>query len=36
MAEPPVNGGYMIAAYVLVAVVLGGYAIALWRRAGRR
>lgn len=31
--ETPQNAGYMIAAYVLTAVVLVGYAVALWRRA---
>lgn len=30
---PPENNGYMIAAYILTAVILVGYAIALWRRA---
>lgn len=28
----PDNGGYMIAAYVVVAVVVVGYAVNLWRR----
>lgn len=28
----PDNGGYMIAAYVVVAVVTVGYAVNLWRR----
>jgi len=35
MPEMPQNGGYMIAAYVVVAVVVLGYAANLWRR-GRR
>ncbi len=30
---PPDNGGYMVAAYVVTAVILVGYAIGLWRRA---
>jgi hypothetical protein len=30
---PPDNGGYMIAAYVVTAVVLFGYTGQLWRRA---
>jgi hypothetical protein len=30
---PPDNGGYMVAAYVLTAVILVGYAVGLWRRA---
>lgn len=28
----PDNSGYMIAAYLVVAVVLAGYAASLWRR----
>ncbi len=32
---PPDNGGYMIAAYVVTAVILVGYALAMWRRARR-
>jgi hypothetical protein len=32
---PPENGGYMIAAYVLTAVILLAYAVGLWRRANR-
>jgi hypothetical protein len=30
---PPENAGYMVAAYVVTAVILVGYAIGLWRRA---
>jgi cytochrome oxidase assembly protein ShyY1 len=30
---PPDNGEYMVAAYALTAVILGGYAVMLWRRA---
>ncbi len=30
---PPDNGGYMVAAYVVTAVILVGYAVGLWRRA---
>jgi hypothetical protein len=30
---PPENGGYMVAAYVVTAVILVGYAVGLWRRA---
>ena len=30
---PPDNGGYMVAAYVVTAVILVGYAVRLWRRA---
>lgn len=36
MPELPQNGGYMVAAYVVTAIILGGYALSLWRRAGRR
>jgi hypothetical protein len=32
---PPENGGYMVAAYVVTAVVLVGYALLLVRRARR-
>jgi hypothetical protein len=38
-ADPSANGGYMIAAYVVTAVILVGYAASLWRKAkgaGRR
>ena len=30
---PPENGGYMVAAYVVTAVILVGYSVSLWRRA---
>ena len=33
--DPTANGGYMLAAYVVTAVILGGYAVALWRKAKR-
>jgi hypothetical protein len=33
--EPPANGGYMIAAYIVAAVILVGYFVMLVRR-GRR
>lgn len=29
-ADPHANAGYMIAAYVVTAVILGGYALRLW------
>lgn len=29
------GGGYMVAAYVVTAVILGGYALMLWRKAKR-
>lgn len=31
--NPPDNGGYMVAAYVIVAVLVLGYAVSLIRRA---
>jgi len=33
--DPAANAGYMIAAYVVTAVILVGYALALWRRYQR-
>lgn len=30
------NGSYMVAAYVVTALILGGYALSLWRRAVKR
>lgn len=33
--DPPANGGYMVAAYVIVAVVALGYSWNLVRRARR-
>lgn len=36
MPDLPQNGGYMVAAYVVTAVILVGYALLLWRRAARR
>jgi hypothetical protein len=35
MPEPPANGGYMVAAYVVAAVILLGYFGSLVRRARR-
>jgi hypothetical protein len=32
MAEPPQNGEYLVAAYIVTAVILIGYWIRLWRR----
>ncbi len=32
---PPDNAGYMVAAYVVTAVILVGYAVRLWARARR-
>jgi hypothetical protein len=31
----PDNGGYMVAAYLIVAVVLVGYTVRLWRQGGK-
>ena len=33
MPETPQNGEYLVAAYVIAAVILLGYLVALWRRA---
>jgi CcmD family protein len=32
-AEPPQNGEYLVAAYVITSVILLGYLFSLWRRA---
>ena len=34
-AETPQNAGYMIAAYVVAPVILGGYLGMLWRKVKR-
>jgi hypothetical protein len=31
--EPPQNGEYLVAAYLITALILIGYWAALWRRA---
>ena len=31
--DPPQNGEYLVAAYVITSVILTGYWVALWRRA---
>ncbi len=36
MPDMPQNGGYMIAAYVVVAVVVLGYTLNLWRRGRKK
>ncbi len=33
MPELPQNAGYMVAAYVVTAVILVGYAVSLWTRS---
>ena len=35
MQNVPQNGGYMVAAYILVAVIIAGYALSLYLRARR-
>ncbi len=34
-SEPPANGQYLVAAYIVAAVIVLGYAGSLWRRARR-
>jgi hypothetical protein len=36
--EPPHNGGYLLAAYVVATLILVGYWVRLWRKSvsGRR
>jgi hypothetical protein len=34
-ADPSANAAFMWTAYAAVAVILGGYGLALWRRARR-
>ena len=36
MPDAPHNSGYMIAAYIVTAVILLGYALSLYRRTERR
>jgi hypothetical protein len=33
LTEPPTNGGYMVAAYIVAPAILVGYLLSLWRRA---
>jgi hypothetical protein len=35
VAEPPSNGEYLIAAYIVTTVVLAGYWLRLWRMAAK-
>jgi hypothetical protein len=35
MADVPQNGGYLLAAYVVTPVILGGYLLSLWMRVRR-
>ena len=34
-ADPRANAGYLIAAYIVTAAILAGYALRLWLRARR-
>jgi hypothetical protein len=34
--DPGANAGYLTAAYVVTAVILGGYALSLWLKSRRR
>jgi hypothetical protein len=36
MPEMPANAGYMIAAYIVTAVVMVTYTVVLWRRGPKR
>ena len=33
LADPPSNGEYMIAAYLVTTVILVGYLLRLWQKA---
>ena len=33
LVEPPQNGEYLVAAYVITATILIGYWVMLWRKA---
>jgi hypothetical protein len=35
MSEVPQNAGYMMAAYIVTAVILIGYAVSLYRRTSK-
>ena len=35
MNETPDNGAFMIAAYLVTAVIILAYAVSLWRRGSR-
>jgi hypothetical protein len=35
MTDVPQNAGYMVAAYVVTAVILVGYAVSLYRRTNQ-
>ncbi len=35
MGDVPQNGGYLVAAYVVAPLILGGYLVSLWVRVGK-
>jgi hypothetical protein len=35
MADVPQNGGYLLAAYLITPVILGGYLLSVWMRVRR-
>jgi hypothetical protein len=35
MSDVPANGGYMVAAYIVTALILVGYAVLLARRSAK-
>jgi len=34
--DPTANAGYLVAAYVVTAMILGAYALTLWRKSRER
>ena len=34
-ADPNANAGYLVAAYIVTAVILAGYAVSLWLKSRR-
>ena len=36
LVEPPQNGGYMLAAYIVTPVILGGYWVRLYLKQRKR
>ena len=36
LAEPPQNGGYMLAAYIVTPMILGGYWVRLYLKQRKR
>lgn len=35
LVDPGAGAGYMVAAYIVTAVILAGYAMLLWRKASK-